>query len=88
MFFEDSQQATPVPLRPRNEWRTPFPRWKEPHLLAHESIGDCYAIVIESILTQQTPFPGDDLFDSSELSPELHFHVHGNVHTRDYVIQD
>ena len=45
-------------------------------------------MVIDTILTLTTPFPGDVQYDSSDLRPELRFYVTHNTATRDYVIKD
>ena len=57
-------------------------------MLPHKSIEDCYAMVIESILTLEAPFPEDELYESSHLHPEAHFHVRRNTNTCDYTINN
>ena len=92
MAFDDlervKEQAIPMSWWLLGEWRSHFPCWKEPYLLPRKSIGDCYAIVIESILTLEAPFPKDKLYESSCLNPEARFHVRMNMNTCDYTIND
>ena len=38
-------------------------------------MGDCYALVADSILTLAQPFPGDGHYDSPGVVPELRFDV-------------
>ena len=75
MFFGDPERLTSARPWPIDEWRLHYPYWDEPHILAREHLGDCYAMVVDAILTLESPFPGDDLYDSSDLRPELRFFV-------------
>ena len=59
MFFGDLDRLTSVLPWPINEWVSHYLYWEEPNILAWERIGDCYAMVIDTILTLTTPFPGD-----------------------------
>lgn len=60
MFFGDPENIAPVLPWPLGEWKSHYPYWKEPRILAREEIGDCYAMVVDSILTLEPPFPGDE----------------------------
>jgi hypothetical protein len=86
--FGDSERLTSVLPWPLDEWRQHYPYWNEPQILTRENIGNCYAMVIDSILTMEAPFPGDEQYDSSTLRPELRFYVHQDTITRDYSIDD
>jgi hypothetical protein len=69
--FGDPERLTSVVPWPLEEWREHYPYWNESCILARENIGDCYAMMIDTILTLEAPFPGDHLFDSSSIRPEL-----------------
>ena len=86
--FGDPEQVTSAQCWPMDEWRMHYPYWDEPHILARAAIGDCYAMVVDSILTLGAPFPGDCRYDCPTLRPELRFHVHKNNNTPDYVVKD
>ena len=88
MFFGDPDRLTSVQPWPIDEWESHYPYWDEPYVLARERIGDCYAMVIDTILTLEAPYPGDARYDYPELRPELRFHVKRQSVTRDYVIRD
>ena len=75
MYFGDSEQGTSVYPWPAEEWRDHYPYWKEPCVFARANIGDCYAMVVDSILTLEAPFPGDHFFEIPTLRPELRFSV-------------
>ena len=67
LFFGDPDRTTSVHPWPIDEWVSHYPYWEEPNILARERIGDCYAMVVDTILTIEAPFPGDARYDSSEL---------------------
>ena len=75
MCFADSERLTSVSPWSLAEWKSHYPYWNEPNVLAREHIGDCYAMVIDSILTLEPPFPGDEEYVAYDLRPELRFHV-------------
>ena len=81
MFFGDPDRLTFIQPWPIDEWVSHYPYWEEPHILAWEHIGDCYTMVIDTILTLTTPFPGDAQYYSSDLRPELRFYVMQNTAT-------
>ena len=85
--FGDSEQIASVMPWSLRAWRDHYPYWKEPHLFARASIGDCYAMVMDAILTLEMPYPGDHLYNSSDMHPELRFQVYRGVDD-DYVIRD
>ena len=80
--------TAPVILGPIEEWRDHYPRWDEPGVWIQRRIGDCYALVADSILTCSQPFPGDERFDTEDLQPELRFRVRRNPTIPEYIIQD
>ena len=80
--------SAPVLFGPLDEWREQYPRWNEPGVWARRRIGDCYALVVDSILTRLQPFPGDDQYETDELRPELRFRVIKNPNAPEYFIQD
>ena len=88
MFFGDSGQMTSVNPWPIEEWRDHFPYWNEPQDIARQCIGDCYAMVVDTILTLEAPFPGDTRYDAPRMRPELRFHIKRLGYTRDYVLTD
>ena len=88
MFFGDSEGMTRVIPWPIDEWKTHYPYWNDPDVLARGHIGDCYAMVVDTILTLEAPYPGDTRYDAPHLRPELRFHVKLLDRTRDYIIRD
>ena len=80
--------TAPVLFGPIDEWRDQYPRWKEPGVWARRRIGDCYALVADSILTLSQPFPGDERFEMPELRPELRFRVTRSPTNDEYIVQD
>ena len=81
--------TAPVVFGPIEEWRDQYPRWNEPGVWIRRRIGDCYALVADSILTKSLPFPGDERFEAENLlRPELRFRVWRNPDAPEYVIQD
>ncbi|KAF8800028.1 hypothetical protein BYT27DRAFT_7217359 [Phlegmacium glaucopus] len=88
MCFGDPSQMAPVIPWPRDEWREHYPWWNEPRILARPWIGDCYAMVADSILTLEQPYPGDEGFDFSDVPPELRFNIVKQTTTDSYVIED
>lgn len=88
MCFGDPEQEASVSPWPLEEWRAHYPYWKEPHILPRASIGDCYAMVVDSILTMEAPFPGDHFFEVPTLRPELRFHVSRDEKTSSYEVVD
>ena len=45
---------------PRHEWREHTLYWQEPGIHAQSQLGDCYAMMADSILTRSQLFPGDE----------------------------
>ena len=88
LFFGDPDRLTSVHPWPIENWQDHYPYWDEPNLLAREHIGDCYAMVVDTILTLEAPYPGDARYTYPELRPELRFYIKRLVATRDYVIND
>ena len=86
--FGDSEKLTSVQRWPLEDWKDHYPYWNEPNILARESIGDCYSMIIDSILTLNAPFPGDEWYHPFDLRPELRFYVRRKDETRDCVIDD
>jgi hypothetical protein len=80
--------TAPVIFGPIAEWRDEYPRWREPGVWARRRIGDCYALVADSILTLSQPYPGDEEFDGENLRPELRFRVRKSDTDPEYIIQD
>jgi hypothetical protein len=72
---------------PLEEWRDHYPYWNEPNILAREKLGNCYAMIADTILTLEAPYPGDERFNSACLRPELRFHVYQNGLSI-YVVKD
>ena len=80
--------TAPVLFGPLDEWRDTYPRWKEPGVWTRRKLGDCYALVADSILTLAIPFPGDNRFVNLDLRPELRFRVFKDFLKPEYMIQD
>jgi Zinc knuckle len=73
---------------PDIEWRYDYPYWSNPGIHARRKLGDCYAMVADAILTTQQPYPGDELFATENLRPELRFIITKQQGTGDYWIRD
>jgi len=71
IFFGDNEQLALVLPWPIHEWREHYPYWNEPDIFAQRSIGDCYAMMVDSILTLEPLFPRDEQYASADLNPEL-----------------
>ena len=69
--FGDPEKLTSVAPWSIDEWRAHYPYWNDKNILARENIGDCYTMVADSILTLEPSFPGDELYSSLNLRPEL-----------------
>lgn len=82
------EYIAPVIFGPLENWREQYPQWNESRVWACRQIGDCYALVADSILTLAQPFPGDELLETMELRPELHFQVIKAEPNSEYIIQD
>ena len=81
--------TAPVIFGPIEEWRDQYPRWNEQGVWTRQRIGDCYALVADSILTRSQPFPGDERFEAEGLiRPELRFRVRKSTTAPEYIIQD
>ena len=80
--------TAPVLFGPLDEWRDSYPRWKETGVWARRKLGDCYALIADSILTLAIPFPGDNRFVNLDLRPELRFRVFKDFLKPEYMIQD
>ena len=86
--FGDQEQATSVMPWPIEEWKDHYPYWNELSVLPRVNIGDCYAMVVDCILTLDAPFPGDSRYDAPGLRPELRFYVYWDEDMDHYVIKD
>jgi len=71
VFFGDNKQLSSVLPCPIHEWREHYPYWNEPDIFARRSIGDCYTMLVDSILTLEPLFPGDEWYVSAGLNHEL-----------------
>jgi hypothetical protein len=80
--------TAPVLFGPLDEWRSAYPRWMETGVWARRRLGDCYALIADSILTLSQPFPGDERFFNIDLRPELRFRVFKDFLQPEYMIQD
>ena len=67
--------SAPALFGPLDEWRNHYPRWKEPGVWAQWRIGDCYALVVDAILTLAHLIPSNKQRDMGELRPKLCFRV-------------
>ena len=80
--------SAPVILDSIEDWRNGYPRWRDPGVWARRRIGDCYALVADSILTLAQPFPGDENYAESDVRPELRFRVFKDTNDLQYIVQD
>ena len=80
--------TAPVLFGPLNEWREHYPRWNEQGVWARRRMGDCYALVADSVLTQSQPFPGDEQYHTDDIRPELRFRVIKSTTAPEYIIHD
>ena len=77
LCFGDAEGLTSAHPWPLDEWRSHYPYWNEPNILPRERLGDCYAMVADSILTLESPFPGDHLYhDPVMRRPFFHLRKH------------
>ena len=70
------------------DWQVNYPYWSIPDIGARRQLGDCYAMVADAILTTEQPYPGDELFNSENLWPELRFNITLGLTTGEYTIYD
>ena len=82
------EDTAPVIFGPIEEWRDDYPRWQSPRVWARRRIGDCYALVADSVLTLSQPYSGDDQFEEDNLRPGLRFRVIKSPTAPEYIIQD
>jgi hypothetical protein len=47
---------------PAENWCKVYPQWNQDHISACRQLGDCYAMVVEALLTKEQPYPGDDKY--------------------------
>ena len=85
---QDQNSAAPILPYPLDEWQEHYPYWKESNIYPRQTIGDCYAMQADAILTLEQPYPGDDRYDSSQVRPEWQFTVKGTCVNDDYMIYD
>ena len=88
MFFGEPERQALVRPWPIKEWRSHYSYWNELRILVHEQIGNCLAMVADTILTLQPPFPGDRLYDAPDLRPEPRFFVKQDKKMSNYLIND
>ena len=88
MFFGDPEHLTSSFPWPIEEWTKHYPYWNEPNILAWENPGNCFVMVADAILTQGSPYPGNELFNGTGLWPELRFHVYQVSRAPVYAVDD
>ena len=88
MFFGNPEKLTSVLPWPIEEWSYHYPYWRESNILAREKLGDCYAMMADTILTLEPPFPGDLQYCVPDLRPELRFHIRQEKEMSNYLIND
>ena len=88
--FEIKEQyhLLPMLLYPLTEWHNHYSYWNEPNICPHQSIGDCYAMRADAILTLEQPYAGDEWYNFGFIRPELRFEVHKKPATGKYLIYD
>ena len=80
--------TAPVLFGPLNEWREHYPQWNEQGVWARRQMGDCYALVADSVLTQSQPFPRDEQYHMDKIRLELRFRVIKSTTAPEYIIHD
>ena len=69
------EELEDIPSWPVSEWQDHYPYWKRPDILASRSMGYVYLMAANTVLTLEQPYPGDQLFMTSNLRPEHRFLV-------------
>ena len=88
IMLEAEDSSSPVEYPPLADWRDSYPYWCTPGIHARNKLGDCFVMVADAILTQQQPYPGDEVFEANGLRPELRFVVSYCRRDRNYTIRD
>ena len=86
--IKEQHNSIPMLLYPLTEWRKQYPYWNKPNICPHQSIGNCYAMQANAILTLEQPYLGDERYNFSFIRPELQFEVHEKPATGKYLIYD
>ncbi|KAF8816246.1 hypothetical protein BYT27DRAFT_7050322, partial [Phlegmacium glaucopus] len=84
----DENQNSSAPPETFQKWRDNYLYWDKTGVAARSMIGDCYAMLAESILTSEQPFPGDSAYEAPNLLPEWRFNIVRKDITDEYVIHD
>jgi hypothetical protein len=73
---------------PAKNWCKVYPQWNQDHISACCQLGNCYAMVVEALLTKEQPYPGNDKhIYSKEILPYTRFEV-TQVNRAGYNIKD
>jgi Zinc knuckle len=73
---------------PAENWCKVYPQWNQDHISARRWLGDCYAMVVETLLTKEQPYPGDDKYIySKKILPYTRFEI-TRVNEADYNVKD
>lgn len=86
--IQEQHNAVPILLYLLAEWCEHYPYWGEPKIYPHQSIGDCYAMWADAILTLEQPYPGDECYSTDFVRLELQFEVHEKPAACKYLIYD
>ena len=71
--FEIKEQHVTIPilLYLLAEWCEHYPYWDKPNIFPHQSIGNCYAMQADAVLTLEQSYPGDKHYNFGFIRPEL-----------------
>jgi hypothetical protein len=73
---------------PAENWCKVYPQWNQDHISACCWLGDCYAMVVEALLTKEQPYPGDDKYIySKRILPYTRFEI-TRVNETSYNVKD
>ena len=86
--IQEQHNAVPILLYLLAEWHEHYPYWGEPNIYPCRSIGNCYAMRADAILTLEQPYPGDECYSTDFVRLELQFEVHEKPAAHKYLIYD
>jgi hypothetical protein len=73
---------------PVKNWRKVYPQWNQDHISARRQLGNCYAIVVDALLTKEQPYPGDNKYIySKRILPYTRFEI-TRVNKANYNVKD
>jgi hypothetical protein len=61
MEIHDEITVSAIDL-PAKNWHRVYPQWNQDHIPVCCRLGNCYDMVVESLLTKEQPYPGDNKY--------------------------